>query len=1223
MNKITQLVPTLLALSLYANANAEGIGKYVLTPDPTNEVEEISTIKIDFPDTGWAGIANPNLSNVTLICDENPSLKYTVATSSYSWGSDVTMSFKLDGSSSFDEVTISTPGHYTLTIPEGTIANYFDSSKTNDEIVVTYVIPTPAETSMSAYTLNPSSTEATSLSEITITFPNATGGLNINGDASSVVLKKKTGKQATYTASTIETTGSNSAIIKFASSIVLPGDYSLSIPANLFSSNDAPSDKNLRIDVDYTIAKNYEGTTLTNYTVTPEIGVIDELSTFSISFPYLEDGLSWPITTDDIKLTAVVGDSSTEYHAINITASNNISTLSMSFAEADSNLPVTFTEAGTYTIELPAGILSDYTDTSVTNEKIELTYTIKAASTLSNYTITPEANSTVGHIDNVSLTFQNAPEGLAWPFNTDGIILSNTTTGSKYIVTTATLGGDGYRTANLKFNQSGTDNSNWIDITEGGIYKLTIPSGAFKDYSNAEFENPTIDVNFTIDPSINFNYTINPTTESKMTTLSTIEVCGANPLTNIRVKSDAKTAATLSCGENTITLISSQKDNNTVVFSTSDGNSVSFGEWTLNIPAGLLEGDGLSTVISNPTNITAIYTVKEAEKYEYTLSPNNDETISLFKRFTVDFTESKPYKVSIDETAGTPVLVGKETYELKGSVSSKVVELKLTSGSALPDGEYTISIPAGYIRTIDTDKLEASVDAITSKFELAQPTVDYCSDGIYFVNEGWYGHDCGSINYLDRKSNTLIQDIFALQNPNKSLGTTSQYAELFGDKLFIVSKQQGSNANGGIISILNANTLELLGEVYEVGGKTSGVNSICGVSAEKAYIGSDTGIYILNLSDYTVSGPIKNTEIQSSSILKYKYGEMVRHGKYVFAVENYGGLLVIDYNTDNLVANIDMMTAINPIVTADGSLYITNNDDAREFIKVDPETLDTEDVDVVADNKAAVANIWTTWKKAPIACDANNNIAYYARKDESSTIDKYDFDKKEYVSDFITLPVSENGKQQVLYGGGISVDQKTGYIVLTATESGWGTHYAQNWIYFVDPNTGNIIEDKTIRPSDYYWFPAMAVYSIESTPEIELNDIDIKTVDEIVELDIDDATTLSDGNKSIVIYNVVSSNQDVCEIERIANGKYELKAISEGESTLVVTADYRGSIVTKNIHVNVGETNSIANIYGQNSDTFDVFTTTGIRILHNATADAVNSLASGIYIVNGKKIVIK
>jgi len=62
--------------------------------------------------------------------------------------------------------------------------------------------------------------------------------------------------------------------------------------------------------------------------------------------------------------------------------------------------------------------------------------------------------------------------------------------------------------------------------------------------------------------------------------------------------------------------------------------------------------------------------------------------------------------------------------------------------------------------------------------------------------------------------------------------------------------------------------------------------------------------------------------------------------------------------------------------------------------------------------------------------------------------------------------------------------KKSGYIVLTATESGWGTHYAQNWIYFVDPNTGNIIEDKTIRPSDYYWFPAMAVYSIESIPEI-------------------------------------------------------------------------------------------------------------------------------------------
>ncbi len=1221
MNKFTKLGLTLFALSFCANANAEGIGQYVLTPDPANEVEEISTIKIDFPDTGWNGIANPDLSNVTLICDEDPSLRYTVAKSTWLWGSDVTMSFGLNGSS--DVVTISTPGHYTLTIPAGTIANYFDSSKTNDEIVATYVIPAPQETSMSAYTLTPSTTEATSLSEITITFPNATGGININGAASSVALKKKTGKQATYNASSIEAIGSNSVIIKFASSIVLPGDYSLSIPAKLFSSNDAPSDSNLRIDVDYTIAKNYDGTTLTNYNVTPEAGIIDELSTFSISFPYLEDGLSWPISSDKIKLTAVVGGATTEYSAINVTASNNISTLNMSFAEAGSNEPVTFTEAGTYTIVIPAGILTDYTDTSVANEEIALTYTIKEASTLNSYTITPEANSTVGHIESVSLTFPNTAEGLAWPFNTDGVTLTNTTTGTKYSVATSTLGGDGYRTANLMFNQSGSGNSNSIDITEGGIYQLTIPAGAFHDYTNAEFENPAIDVQFTIDPSINFNYTISPTTGSKMTSLSEIEVSGAAPLTNIRVKAGNEASATLSCGENIITLISSQKDDNTVVFSTTDGNTIPLGEWTLNIPTGLLEGDGLSTVISNPTDITAVYTVKEAVKYDYTLAPANEETISLFKRFAVDFTESKPYKVSIDKTAGTPVIVGNDTYELQGSVSSKIVEFRLSTSTFLPDGEYTITIPAGYIKTIDTDKLEASVNEITATFKLVQPTVGYCTDGIYFVNEGWYGHDCGSINYLDRESNTLVQDIFAIQNPDKSLGTTSQYAELFGDKLFVVSKQKGSNGNGGIISILDANTLELLGEVNEVGGKSSGVNSICGVSAEKAYIGSDTGIYILNLSDYSVSGPIKNTEIQSSSILKYKYGEMVRLGKYVFAVENYGGLLVIDYNTDNLVANIDMMTAINPIVTADGSLYITNNDDAREFIKVDPETLDIEEIDVKADNKAAVANIWSTWKKAPIACDATENIAYYARKDESSTIDKYDFDKDEYVSNFITLPVSANGKQQVLYGGGISVDQKTGYIVLTATESGWGTHYAQNWIYFVDPATGNIIEDMTVRPTDYYWFPAMAVYSVEATPVIELNDININAVDEAVELDIEGATTLYGYNKNLICYNVVSTNQDICEIERTANGKYSIKALAKGEASLTVTADYRGVVTSKDIKVIVGKSSGIADVFGNNSDNVDVFTTTGIRILHNATADDLKSLASGIYIVNGKKITIK
>jgi hypothetical protein len=1207
----------LFALGYCAEASAEGIGQYVLTPDPLTEVEEISTIKIDFPDTGWDGIAKPDLTNVTLICEENPSLKYTVDKSTWLWGSDVTMSFSLEGTS--DIATITSPGHYTLTIPDGTISNYFDSSKTNAEIVATYVIPAAKETTMTAYTLSPSATDATSLSEITVTFPNAIGGLKVEGETSAIALKKKTGKQATYTASSIEMIGENSAVIKFATSIVRPGDYSLSIPAKMFSSVAVPSDYSTRIDTEYTIAKNYEGTTLTNYATSPEVGVVEELSNVSITFPYLEDGLSWPIATDGIKLKAVIGDTTTEYGVKNVTASNNISTLNMSFADAGSS----FSEPGTYTLTIPAGILTDYTDTTVANEAIELTYTILAPSTLKSYSISPEGGSTVGHIESISLTFPDAPEGLAWPFNTEGIVLSNTTTGSVYTVSTATLGGEGYRTAKLMFNLIGADNSNWIDITEGGAYKLTVPAGAFKDYTNAEFENEAIEVQYTVDPSVNFNCTLNPTTGAKMTSLSTVEVMGAAPLTNIRVKSGNELSATLTCGEQVIKLEASQKDENTLVYSTADGNSVAVGEWTLLIPTGSLEGDGESAIISNPTDITAVYSVKEATQYDYALAPTNEETISLFKRFTVDFTESAPYKVSVDKTAGTPVIKGTETYELQGSVSSKIVEFRLASNTTLTDGEYTITIPAGYIKTVDTDRLEASVGAITATFKLEQSTVGYCTDGIYFVNEGWYGHDCGSINYLDRETNTLVQDIFALRNPEKSLGTTSQYAELFGNKLFIVSKQPGKDGNGGIISILDASTLELQGEVSEVGGKNSGVNSICGVSADKAYIGSDTGIYILNLSDNTVSGPIKNTEISSSSILKYKYGEMVRRGDYVFAVKNYSGLVVIDYKTDEVVANIDMMTAINPIVTADGTVYVSNNDDAWEFIKVDPETLEVENIDVKTDSKAAVANIWGTWKKAPIACDATENIVYYARTDESSTIDKYDFDKDEYVRDFITLPTSANGKQQVLYGGGISVDQTTGEIVLTATESGWGTHYAQNWIYFVDAATGNIIEDKTIRPTDYYWFPAMAVYTIESAPEMELNDIDIETAGEEVELNLNEATSLSAGNKNLVVYDVENADENVCEIERISLGKYVIKSLTEGETTLVVTADYRGVTTTQSVKVKVGDTSGINDVQVGDSSTCDVYTTMGVRILHNASADAIKSLAPGVYIVNGKKLLVK
>ena len=59
--------------------------------------------------------------------------------------------------------------------------------------------------------------------------------------------------------------------------------------------------------------------------------------------------------------------------------------------------------------------------------------------------------------------------------------------------------------------------------------------------------------------------------------------------------------------------------------------------------------------------------------------------------------------------------------------------------------------------------------------------------------------------------------------------------------------------------------------------------------------------------------------------------------------------------------------------------------------------------------------------------------------------------------------------------------------MVTATEDGWGSHFANNWAHFIDTATGDIRQ--TIAFDSYYWFPSMEIYPDVEAPVINLDDI--------------------------------------------------------------------------------------------------------------------------------------
>ena len=89
---------------------------------------------------------------------------------------------------------------------------------------------------------------------------------------------------------------------------------------------------------------------------------------------------------------------------------------------------------------------------------------------------------------------------------------------------------------------------------------------------------------------------------------------------------------------------------------------------------------------------------------------------------------------------------------------------------------------------------------------------DSWQDGTFWLNEDWFGHTNGSINYIE-KDGSVRYRAYESQNPYESFGCTSQYAMIFGGKLYVMSKQETDGGDtrrgGGRLVVADAKTCDL------------------------------------------------------------------------------------------------------------------------------------------------------------------------------------------------------------------------------------------------------------------------------------------------------------------------------------------------------------------------------------------------------------------------------
>lgn len=461
------------------------------------------------------------------------------------------------------------------------------------------------------------------------------------------------------------------------------------------------------------------------------------------------------------------------------------------------------------------------------------------------------------------------------------------------------------------------------------------------------------------------------------------------------------------------------------------------------------------------------------------------------------------------------------------------------------------------------------------------------TNGVIFVNEDRYGPNQGSINYYSYDYDEMEYNVYAFMNPDTKLGVTTQFGQLFGDRLFLVSKQANStessgNTIGSRLAVLDATTLVQQGSVLRFGESPDSIydgRSYCAVTRDKGYVSTSAGIFVFDVPTMSVTGHIDGTMSSAkgdyNSLYKDQCGDMVRFGQYVFAVQQGKGLHVIDPAADTLVTTLPFPNIVTVFVTAGGNLYVANN--SREiydysggpfeanFTRIDPVALQAAEVYQLDGDYGAMSS-WGAWRSRMVCVDPQAERVYYNYDEYQNYISCYDFTTGEFTDTLILLPegveINWDGtkERQGLYASAISFDTHTGDMVVQTTEAAPLSYqnFNHNWVLFYDSNTLEL--KKQVRLQDAYWFPSMAVYPDVSAPTVVITDRQmLKGETEVI--DLLHAISDADNMSALAVSTASSANPQVAQVW-VSGTNLHVEAVASGSTTVTVTTDSNGKMAS-------------------------------------------------------------
>lgn len=559
---------------------------------------------------------------------------------------------------------------------------------------------------------------------------------------------------------------------------------------------------------------------------------------------------------------------------------------------------------------------------------------------------------------------------------------------------------------------------------------------------------------------------------------------------------------------------------------------------------------------TNGQNATApVIGMAESEgAYYWTVTIDGETQFMENNGKKVPVTGNTP-KMGVDENGYWTVDTGNGPEQVKDEEGNSIPARAGATGSFISDVVYTDKS----IKFIFSDGTTITLpkDLGPKADDKAQPKVE--AKGFYIVNEGWFPHDKGSVNYFEKNgtSYTPRYRAFKAANPDTELGNTTCYGAIWGHNFYLISKQ------GNRLVIADAQNLKSKKIITDLGGDG---RSFVGIDEKKAYIGYNGGIKTFNIESLTLGDAIAGVNGQIGNMC-YAYGK-------VFAVSDEN-LYIIDAKTDKVEKTVTgSYDTYKSVVTAkDGSVWVAAAD---KFIVYNPNDLENTK-EIAYPGNAAVSSSWGSWNPGGLCASTQTNTLYWTTGTSSWSLNavcKYDIDASNANSSFYTLPNDEAGQKRVLYGAGLRVDPLSDNLVLQSCRDGWGgDSYAYNWLFLLS-NTGSlntsfvVADDKEPTAGNgYYWFPSMPVFEDANKPQILLNQVMMGT-NKKVEIDLSTKVVDYDNIFATMATQVELLNkQDQAKVS-IAGNKLVIESLTqEGNFKLKLTVVSNGVKVEKEIEL--------------------------------------------------------